>query len=88
MIHSHKIKKGMLYIHTIQWFLIEIRKENFSLSDLENYFLEWTLTDIYWNDYRIEKDKIDIAFDDERIYHNFHNEQTFIFLKEQSKWIK
>ena len=86
MIHLHKIKKGMTYIHTIEWFLIEIKKENFRLCDLW-YFEKATLTDIYWNDYIIEKDKIDIAFDDKEIYHNFHNEQTFTFLKEQSKWI-
>ena len=86
MIHFHKVKKWTLYIHTISWILIPIKKENFTMVDLfNNYLIEFTAKDIYWNEYTIDKNKIDIAFDDKWIYHNFHNEEFFNSIN-NTKW--
>jgi hypothetical protein len=82
MIHKLKAKKGMAYIHTIQWLLFPIKKENFKLSDLD-FYIEWYLTDVYWNEYKVPKRHIDIAWDDTWIYHVFHNEDYFNSLNQQ-----
>ena len=56
------------------------------MVDLFNdYLIEFTAKDIYWNEFKIKKEHIDIAFDDKWIYHNFHNEEFFNSIN-NTKW--
>lgn len=71
MEHYHKFQKWITYIHTISWHLIPILTNELNEKDHRECI------DIYWNKCYLDKDKIDIIFSDNWIYHNFHNEEFF-----------
>jgi hypothetical protein len=81
--HYHKFQKWITYIHTMAWHLIPILTDELKDKIDNNRRLE--CIDIYWNKCYLEKDKIDIIFSDNWIYHNFHNEEFFNSIN-NSKW--
>lgn len=83
MEHYHKFQKWITYIHTIPWHLIPILTNELKDKIDNNKRLE--CIDIYWKKCYLDKDKIDIIFSDNWIYHNFHNEEFFNSIN-NTKW--